>query len=304
MTTVLDQWNHFLENYRGDAVSTFCAEHIEVPVLAVVAYFTLIFYIPDKMKNRPAFKLRWSFCLWNLFLAAFSITGSYYTVPALVNVLTRNGFRHSICGEPSSFFYNGAPGFFVALFILSKIPELLDTVFLVLQKKQVIFLHWFHHTTVMLFCWHAMVSHIASGLWFATMNFVVHAIMYSYYFFMALSPATRKIVKPAAMSITSLQLAQMVMGMIVCVATRYYMITSDEKCWADNANNKLGLLMYTSYFILFGALFRDHYCNGRSKQAKKDPSEDTSSAICNAAGTTVKEIRSGRERPQSPAATK
>ena len=38
----------------------------------------------------------------------------------------------------------------VDLVISSQIPELLDTVFLVLQKKRVIFLHWFHHVTVMM----------------------------------------------------------------------------------------------------------------------------------------------------------
>ena len=43
---------------------------------------------------------------------------------------------------------DGPVGLWVGLFIFSKIPELLDTVFLVLQKKRVIFLHWFHHVTV------------------------------------------------------------------------------------------------------------------------------------------------------------
>ena len=31
--------------------------------------------------------------------------------------------------------------------LISKIPELVDTAFLVIQKKPVIFLHWFHHVT-------------------------------------------------------------------------------------------------------------------------------------------------------------
>jgi elongation of very long chain fatty acids protein 6 len=88
------------------------------------------------------------------------------------------------------------------MFIFSKIPELMDTVFLVLQKKpvrstrtpphtavhhdaqltahlapQVIFLHWFHHVTVLLYCWHAYVAGTAPGLWFACINYCVHSIM-------------------------------------------------------------------------------------------------------------------------------
>ena len=43
--------------------------------------------------------------------------------------------------------------------------------------QQVIFLHWFHHATVMLYCWHAYHNRVAPGLWFAAMNFLVHSIM-------------------------------------------------------------------------------------------------------------------------------
>jgi elongation of very long chain fatty acids protein 6 len=58
----------------------------------------------------------------------------------------------------------------------------------VLQKKRVIFLGWFHHTTVMLYCWHAFHNCIAPGLWFATMNYLVHSVMYTYYFLMVFKP--------------------------------------------------------------------------------------------------------------------
>jgi len=59
----------------------------------------------------------------------------------------------------------GPTGLWVGLFIFSKFPELLDTAFLVLQKKRVIFLHWFHHTTVLLYCWHAYHNRIGPGIW-------------------------------------------------------------------------------------------------------------------------------------------
>ena len=45
------------------------------------------------------------------------------------------------------------------------------------QRKKVIFLHWFHHTTVLLYCWHAFHHEIAPGIWFAAMNYGVHMIM-------------------------------------------------------------------------------------------------------------------------------
>merc|ERR1712072_138491 len=66
---------------------------------------------------------------------------------------------------------DGPAGLWLTLFIFSKIPELIDTAFLVIRKKPVIFLHWYHHFTVMLYCWHALDTTAAPGIWFAAMNF-------------------------------------------------------------------------------------------------------------------------------------
>lgn len=70
-------------------------------------------------------------------------------------------------------------------FCLSKIPELIDTLFLLLKKKEVIFLHYYHHFVTLLYCWWGWASQTETGGSFAYMNLFVHSIMYSYYGVMA-----------------------------------------------------------------------------------------------------------------------
>ena len=102
-----------------------------------------VFYLPDLVST--PFKLRRVWSLWNLCLSIFSMIGVSRTVPHLLNELRQHGFHHTICSEPSSWYQRDAVGTWVSLFVYSKIPELFDTLFLILQKKRVPFLHWFHH---------------------------------------------------------------------------------------------------------------------------------------------------------------
>ena len=146
----------------------------------------------------------------------------------------------------------------MGLFIFSKIPELLDTVFLVLQNKKVIFLHWFHHCTVMLYCWHAFHNCVAPGLWFAAMNYAVHSIMYTYYF--AMAARLTWLAVPFAPLITTTQILQMAVGSYVTFASASeHWHRGDAACQVDPANYKLGLAMYGSYFVLFCGLFLNKY---------------------------------------------
>ena len=97
------------------------------------------------------------------------------------------------------------------LFIFSKIPELFDTAFIVLGKKKLIFLHWYHHVTVLLYCWHSYGTRNAAGLWFIAMNYTVHAIMYFYYFLTGLGYRPKW-----AFFVTIIQISQMFVGVMVC----------------------------------------------------------------------------------------
>ena len=71
-----------------------------------------------------------------------------------------------------------------------QVPELGDTIFIVLRKQKLIFLHWYHHITVLIYCWYSFSQYTAPARWFVVMNFIVHSIMYTYYAFRALRYTT------------------------------------------------------------------------------------------------------------------
>ncbi|KAJ8300289.1 hypothetical protein KUTeg_021808, partial [Tegillarca granosa] len=77
-------------------------------------------------------------------------------------------------------------------YFISKIIELLDTVFIILRKKnnQISFLHVYHHSS-MLFNWWLGVRYVAA-LFHALNNTFVHIIMYSYYGLAAMGPHMQK----------------------------------------------------------------------------------------------------------------
>lgn len=181
----------------------------------------------------------------------------------------RGSLDTSLCVYKDDMYRRNISGLLCLAFMFSKIPEMFDTAFLVFQKKPVIFLHWYHHTTVMLYCWHAWISPTSSGLWFVCMNFSVHAIMYFYYFICACGYG--KLVRPVAPLITFMQIAQMVVGSIIAVYV-FYMDQFGGGCDCRSSNAKLALMMYISYFVLFSQFFRNRYI-------KKSPKPSAPSTV-------------------------
>jgi elongation of very long chain fatty acids protein 6 len=247
------------QNFVASDVADWMGAHTEIPVICVTAYLALVFYGRDYMAIRPAWNLKPLFTVWNFILSVFSFIGCAYTMPVLIENLSKNGFYFTVCEKSPNWYSNGPSGFWTMIFCLSKIPEFMDTVFLVFQKKPVIFLHWYHHTTVMLYCWFAYTTLHTVGVYFAAMNYIVHSIMYSYYFLMSVSGPTRKLVKPVAPLITFLQLAQMVGGLVLIVTANVF--SRDEAGCEGNSHTILraALVMYASYFALFLKFFAEAY---------------------------------------------
>ena len=246
------------------------------PLIAVTAYVVLVFVILPKLRV-PAWDpvLKHLFAGWNLLLSVFSAIGVYYCLPFLMDLISRKGLRYLVCsdtmmlGKPTddAVACYGPIGYMMSLFMLSKFPELLDTIFLVIMGKPVIFLHWYHHITVLLYSWFSYRNATPTAYFFGTMNYTVHAVMYFYFF---ASTYTRKLSfmrKP----ITLLQLTQMFFGVSATVIA--YIYTADglgcSKSYADGTFFLFCSMLYGSYFVLFAKLFVDNYL--RKPKSKKAP---------------------------------
>ena len=137
------------------------------------------------------------------------------------------------------------------LFALSKIFELGDTVLIVLRKQKLIFLHWFHHILALIYTWYSYGQNISLGRWFVSMNLFVHTIMYGYY---ALRSIKIILPKPIAMTITTLQIVQMIFGFYVSSHAFVAKLTNTP-CDIPMKTATFGFAVYTTFFFMFGQLF-------------------------------------------------
>ncbi|KAI1300137.1 putative fatty acid elongation protein 3 [Halotydeus destructor] len=214
----------------------------------LLAYLVVVFSLKTIMANRKPFELKGPLILWNTSLALFSLFGSIRTVAELRGVWLHEGFDGTLCHDGLRF---GVTGLWTFLFCMSKMPEMVDTLFIVLRKRPLIFLHWYHHfETCFYSIWSYSAPMIAVSRWFVTMNFCVHTLMYTYY---ALRAAGIRLPKQLSMAITLSQTTQMFIGLYVTL-----------RAYNLNCGNYLpavlgGLFTYSIYALLFTNFFINAY---------------------------------------------
>jgi len=273
-----------------------------VPGICTFIYFTMLLHMPEFMKSRERPKwLKKVVFVWNVFLslssslAAVRIIGEVFGMTESWYDKTANGsrphpFHEIVCdknikracqfGVPVGCNY-------VALFCMSKIPEMMDTLWLLLAKKKVIFLHWFHHSSVMWFCWLAWGHGLPMGIIFALMNLSVHSIMYAWY---ALAAADRWLavgLKPKkffSQTVTVLQIVQMILGFSL---TLY--VHDREDCGNLKLVTRYALGMYSVYLILFVHFFYRAYCK-KTKPVLKKPPYAQNRLFAECAGAKIKGV--------------
>ena len=216
------------------------------------------------MESRKPFDLQYPLIIWNSMLCIFSFLGSYRCIPAFYKIVKNSGWIATVCSN--SYYYEKPEAFWVAAFTLSKIPELIDTLFIVLRKRKLIFLHWYHHSTVLAFGILTFPYWYGGPAWYGSMNYPIHFIMYGYYATMAMKIV--RFPRWISMAITALQISQMIVGIGVQFVLYKNLGTND--CHTNSGHVLAGFLMYGSYFLLFLDYFLGAYIKNDKMKVKAD----------------------------------
>jgi len=246
--------------HHTGAITRFAREHYQIPLYTVGLYLLMLPVGQWLVRDMHPMKVNRALVLWNGGLSLFSLCGSYRTVPVLYQYIMSSSITDVICRPADVWIGTGPTGLWVTLFVASKFPELIDTVFLVVRKKRVPFLHWYHHASTLLYTWHACANPANYALSFVAMNYYVHSMMYAYYCLAAMGIKT-KFLPP--LFITVHQIAQMFVGMSVQLAATYFYFLPGS-CNVDGHNILCGGAMYLSYFILFIKFANKRYSGKKS----------------------------------------
>ncbi|OXA62548.1 putative fatty acid elongation protein 4 [Folsomia candida] len=225
---------------------------VAVPVS--ILYVLLIFLGQRYMSRREAFSLRLPLLLWNVSLALGSFWMFLRMVAEPVEEIKVRGFYQTICSREN---HTVISSFWCLIFTLSKVLEFGDTGFIVLRKQKLIFLHPWHHVTVMLYTFYTFgPTFDPAGRVFGPSNALIHSFMYLYY---ASKSLRLKVPQWVSKGITSMQILQMIGGLWVNLLSFF-----GKAVWGDCnhrpwSNIAWALAMYTSYLVLFLKFFVASY---------------------------------------------
>ena len=166
--------------------------------LSVLTFMTLwLLFVtkigPKLMANRKPFSLRWLMFAYNILM---TVTNAYFFVMflKLMDYQLLTDFQFPSREDTSPHIMRCIDVGMV--YGYTKYVDLLDTVFLVLRKKEshLTFLHLYHHFMVPIFGWLGakVAPTCPPAAIFALLNTPVHTMMYSYYALSALGPTVHR----------------------------------------------------------------------------------------------------------------
>lgn len=241
-----------------------------VVISTLTVYLGFVLHIgPKYMKDKKPMNIKYIILVYNLFQTVYNawIVSKVFTTDNAIPYL----FNHSCKPIPR----DSNPLFKVLMeaswyYLISKITDLLDTVFFVLRKKQshISFLHVYHHSNMVFWVW-AYIKYIKGeqGVVIGIINSFVHVVMYSYYFLAALGPHVQKHLWWKKY-ITRLQLVQFA----IILSYAVFLLVND--CPLPKALNWIMAFQSTVFSLLFANFYYKAYISSPSKKIKHQEAEE------------------------------
>ena len=251
----------------------------------VAAYLVLIFGLQAYLSGKPKLSAAGEKQLarlmgWhNLALSGTSLAMFVGTLWGSMTRYQRDGgsAKFLFCESREEAKWVGALPFWAYVYYLSKFWEFGDTVFKVLKRKELDFLHVYHHALVVLMCYLWLETHQSLQQMGQMANCLVHVFMY-YYYYRSQFTKERPWWKPV---VTNGQILQFQMSFVLCSGLLYYQYAAapagakldamigvnDELCMGYRAF-LYNICFNLSLLYLFSAFKKKTYGADKAKKVK------------------------------------
>lgn len=223
-----------------------------VTIMILYMYFVKVLG-PKLMKHRKPLNLNNLMIFYNGCQVLFNL----YLVRAAAILISKNlGTIHCSIPDYTDSPYGMFEAFSTYLYYISKVVDLLDTVFMVLRKKfnQITFLHVYHHTIMVFIGW-LFTAYSPGGhvIYFGIINCFVHVIMYSYYLVTALYPEYGR------SAWWKKHLTQMQMVQFVLITTHSLVVALNPNCSFPKVFLPICLPQGVIMFVMFWDFYNKAY---------------------------------------------
>jgi len=245
-------------------------------VIIVLCSCYLVFVLGGHriMLNKEAIALRNLQVAHNAIMFIYSLLSTIAMGLGVLFDTPYTSFNQMICDGEDALF-TGFNSWVLFCFLISKMWEFVDTIFLVLGKHRLRFLHVYHHVITLPLSWLLYVDHSANGTICAWTNMFVHTPMYYYYTIAALGGTVwwKKY-------ITQIQIIQFIFCMAVMVYDAVLLRPADSThCLVHKTYPYYSIIwsgvIYVTFLVLFIKLYIDNYKSRKQNVgAEKKPVEN------------------------------